>query len=305
MRPASAHLTAHLAAFGLTRHTRARCVWMRLRDGTVMGFTVHDRALTVDMLDISDVPVVFNAGGGVSPSAIELNEGFSPSNCEISGPVTAQITAVAVMGGRFNGARVRVFDVDWKQAIPDVLPLLAGNVREARLEERKWVFEVRSDTDRANQSIGEVLTPYCQADLGDERCKFPLVGVPVTIAAVTDRKRFTVTGAEAFADDYFNLGHILFTSGTMLATDTMEVFDWTQSSGAIELYVNLVDTPLVGDTLLIHQGCDKLRPTCVLTFNNILNFRGHPDVPGSDQVFKVAVPGHGEPVEAPTPITGP
>jgi uncharacterized phage protein (TIGR02218 family) len=39
----------------------------------------------------------------------------------------------------------------------------------------------------------------------------------------------------------------------------------------------------VGDTFTYAPGCDKTRETCCNKFNNILNFRGFPDIPGMDQ----------------------
>jgi uncharacterized phage protein (TIGR02218 family) len=44
----------------------------------------------------------------------------------------------------------------------------------------------------------------------------------------------------------------------------------------------------VGDLIQIQVGCDKRRRTCTEKFNNILEFRGFPDVPGQGQYFKVA-----------------
>jgi hypothetical protein len=46
----------------------------------------------------------------------------------------------------------------------------------------------------------------------------------------------------------------------------------------------------VGDTLEISQGCGKTRAAC-LAFDNVVNFRGFPDVPGTDQVLSYPNPG--------------
>jgi uncharacterized phage protein (TIGR02218 family) len=44
----------------------------------------------------------------------------------------------------------------------------------------------------------------------------------------------------------------------------------------------------VGDIFTIVAGCDKLKETCIAKFNNILNFRGFPDVPGIDKLLATA-----------------
>ena len=44
----------------------------------------------------------------------------------------------------------------------------------------------------------------------------------------------------------------------------------------------------VGDRLRIHAGCDKAAETCRVKFDNLLNFRGFPFMPGED--WSVAYP---------------
>jgi uncharacterized phage protein (TIGR02218 family) len=43
----------------------------------------------------------------------------------------------------------------------------------------------------------------------------------------------------------------------------------------------------VGDKLSIYAGCDKRRETCFTKFNNVINFRGEPDLPGLDAIKRV------------------
>ena len=48
------------------------------------------------------------------------------------------------------------------------------------------------------------------------------------------------------------------------------------------------------DVFAITAGCDKRFATCQAKFDNTLNFRGFPHMPGNDYVLAVARPG--EPV---------
>jgi uncharacterized phage protein (TIGR02218 family) len=41
-------------------------------------------------------------------------------------------------------------------------------------------------------------------------------------------------------------------------------------------------TPQVGDTFTLTAGCDHRKDTCKNKFNNLVNFRGEPFVPGQD-----------------------
>jgi uncharacterized phage protein (TIGR02218 family) len=47
---------------------------------------------------------------------------------------------------------------------------------------------------------------------------------------------------------------------------------------------------LPGDTFIVTAGCDKRFATCHDRFNNIVNFRGFPHVPGNDFVVRYPVP---------------
>jgi uncharacterized phage protein (TIGR02218 family) len=50
-----------------------------------------------------------------------------------------------------------------------------------------------------------------------------------------------------------------------------------------------------GDTFAVTAGCDKRFATCRDRFDNVLNFRGFPHIPGNDFVMRYALdgePGH-------------
>jgi hypothetical protein len=57
--------------------------------------------------------------------------------------------------------------------------------------------------------------------------------------------------------------------------------------GSLTLAMPLPYPSQAGDVFQLHTGCDKSRETCFAKFNNILNLRGEPDVPGMNQYFKV------------------
>ncbi len=43
-----------------------------------------------------------------------------------------------------------------------------------------------------------------------------------------------------------------------------------------------------GDTFLIRAGCDKQFSTCKAKFDNAVNYRGFPQIPGDDFVLSYA-----------------
>ena len=162
-RTLSAGLTSHLAT---RSHTRCNMLLLDLRDGTSIGVTDHDKDIS---FDIGDGTVTYQAGTGILTSDVSLSAGLDADNYEVTGPIADVVTLEAVVGGRFNRARARLFQVNWKRLTDGAIKLLAGNVSEARIEGGKFVFEIRSDADRFNQVVGRLIINNCDADHGDAR----------------------------------------------------------------------------------------------------------------------------------------
>ena len=284
MRTLSSSMATHLAG---SAHTRARMLRLDLLDGTSIGITTHDRAI---LFDLGDGAILYSPETGIMPGAVSLSTGFDTDNYDVSGPIADTVTLDALLGRRFNRARARLFEVNWKNLSFGALKLMAGNVGEARPEGGKFVFTIRNDLDRYNQTIGRILTPMCNADLGDARCGASFVSIDAVISAATDPMRFTVSFTGDYADDFFNAGKVVFTSGALAGTPAMEIHDWS-AAGAIITFMALADVPAIGDALTVSQGCPKFRAACRDIFANGRRFRGFPEVPGSDQVLKSQVPG--------------
>ena len=85
------------------------------------------------------------------------------------------------------------------------------------------------------------------------------------------------------ANDWFNGGGLIFESGNN-AGFAVEIRSWTASNSRVTLFLDAPYPIQVGDALRLYPGCDKRLPTCVSRFNNVLNFRGEPFVPGQDEV---------------------
>lgn len=179
------------------------------------------------------------------------------------------------------------------------IPLMAGHVADAWIEGGRFKFEVRSMFDRYNQVIGRLLSPYCTADFGDTQCGVARTNIAATVLTTSSDFQFTLNIGGSYADDYFNLGTVQFLTGELAGTDEVEIFDYIGATGAVTLLAPLPELPQPGDTLYIRRGCSKLKkssdaslPTCH-SYDNVVNFRGFDQVPGSDQYLKVPVPGEG------------
>lgn len=291
-RTLSSGMTTHLSG---SAHSRCYMLRITLTDGTVIGITDHDKDIDYD-LD-SEGMVTYDSRTGVLTSDVSLSAGLDADNYEITGPIQSNgnFTQQAIVGGRFDRASVKLFQVNHKRLADGPIKLMAGKIAEARAEGGRFVFEVRSDFDLFNQTVGRVLTPYCDADYGDARCGATAETLSATVAVATSALQVGVTYTGTYADNYFDFGTVTFTSGELLNTRPVEIWKWDETAtgvATVTLFTQAVDVPAVGDTLTITRGCPRTRAGCMAR-NNIVNFRGFPEIPGSDQVLRPTIPGQG------------
>lgn len=293
MRTIAAGLTTHISG---TSHTRCNMLLLQFRNGDVIGITDHDEAIDYNLLDAGLGNVVYSAGSGIVPSDVVLMAGVDASNFEASGPLGGLITSRPFSGGSFDRARAWLFQVNWDDVTTGKIPILVGNVSEGRIEGGRFTFQVRSDQDRLNQLVGRLIAPNCSATFGDGQCTMTPESIVGTVTSVSSAIQFTVSFSGSYANDYFNMGQIEPLTGDLVGIPPVEIFDWT-SAGVITLFTALPAVPGFGETFTISRGCSKLRmsddpsvPTC-LSYDNVINFRGFSEVPGTDQVLKMPIPG--------------
>jgi hypothetical protein len=104
-----------------------------------------------------------------------------------------------------------------------------------------------------------------------------------TVNVVTDRRNFTLSGlVESRAvDDWFNYGGLTFETGPNAGV-TLQIKDYVDTGDDVEL---LFATPFditTAEVLRLYPGCDNRRTTCINKFDNIINYRGEPFIPGPD-----------------------
>lgn len=83
---------------------------------------------------------------------------------------------------------------------------------------------------------------------------------------------------------YFDYGVMTMTSGANNGL-SMEVKSYVV--GQITLQLPFPYTVVAGDTYSLTAGCDRSFSTCKDRFNNVVNFRGEPYVPGLDKLIQV------------------
>ncbi|WP_419813853.1 DUF2163 domain-containing protein [Glacieibacterium sp.] len=264
--------------------TLALC-WRIVRaDGVALGFTTHDRDLVVAGLRHASAP-------GMLPSAISSGDGLEVDTMEVAGALSAgSITAGDLGSGRYDGASVKVFMVDWAALEAGTLPLARGTLgevaRAASGAGGSFTAELRGPTAAFDALCIEVYSPECRAELGDRRCRVDLAPLTMRAAAIAqDGARLTVGGAGADLDR-FAQGRCRAISGDNAGIDARIV---SGGAGWIELFEPLPFAVAAGTRLELREGCDKRFATCSGRFANALNFRGEPHVPGGDLLTRFEI----------------
>lgn len=99
------------------------------------------------------------------------------------------------------------------------------------------------------------------------------------VATVTDRKVFTATTIAGPTGAY-TTGVIMWLSGNNRGQRNL-VRLWTQGTKSVKLYFPSLSDIQAGDRFMIIRSCQKrFEEDCVLTFDNGINFRGFPYLPG-------------------------
>jgi len=272
----SAGLIAH-HALGST--TRAWCWKVTRADAQVFGFTSVDVDLVID-------GVTYAAATGITPSAIDAKADTSVSNMEVAGMLdSAAITEADLLAGVWDGAAVEIFEVNYADLSQGAMALASGTIGNVTAGRVAFQAELRGLMQALQQPIGRVFSAACAANLGDTECKVVLAGYTVagTVTAVASARAFTAS-ALGQAADYFGAGLVNWVTGAN-AGRSMEVRDFA-SGGIFTLVLPMPIDIQVGDTFEAVAGCRKRAITdCKDKFSNIVNFRGHPYVPGNDKVL--------------------
>ena len=255
--------------------TLCHCWRLVLRDGARLGFTDHDRDLTFD-------GVTHAAATGLDASEAETALGFGGAGGEVAGALmAAALTEADLVAGRYDGARLETWLVDW--LMPDARVLLdIGAIGEASRSDAAFTVEVRSLAQAFHEPRGRLYQPACSADLGDARCGVALTGPNMrglATVVVVDSPSYLKLTATGFASGWFS-GGSLYAGARRLGT----IRDHGERDGFafVSLWSQLSQTAVVGDSLTLLAGCDKSFETCRDKFANHLNFRGFPHMPGND-----------------------
>lgn len=268
---------AHLAT-GTT--SICRCWYVRRQDGVGLGFTDHDEDVVFDDLR-------FRASDGLSARALEQTTGLAVDNTEALGVLSdIGLREDDILAGRYDGAEVRAWLVNWLE--PDQRHLMfRGEIGEIERAGGAFKAELRGLTERLNQPQGRVYQRPCAAVLGDGECGVNLTApgyfAERSVESVAKGKIFGFDLFDGFSDRWFEQGRLVVLSGASKGDVRVIKNDRLTAEGRrIEVWEALRGGIAPGDQVRFEAGCDKRAETCRLKFDNLLNFRGFPHLPGED-----------------------
>lgn len=168
MRPVPQEMAARIESGAATL-----ChVWLLTRtDGERLGFTDHDRDLTIE-------GVTCRAASGWTAGAGESATGSVAGSRSLSGVLDADVMrAEDIDAGLFDRAGIELWRVDW--ARPDLrVRLFRGRITGVTRQGEGFTADVEGPLAALERVIGRTYARTCDATLGDARCGVSLAGAP-------------------------------------------------------------------------------------------------------------------------------
>lgn len=247
------------------------CWRLERADGAGLALTSSDRDLVVENVRYKGAP-------GVTPAAITRTLGLEPDSGEVAGALSADcLTAGDLALGRWDGASLQLIAADWSEPEAPAVPLLAGTLGEVSLDDQSFSVELRGAASKLEKTPCPSTSAECRAAFGDRQCRVDLAGR--TIRATVLSASENMLELSASVDQRFLFGRLRYLGGTncgaasvVLATNGSRVWLRDRPRAAV----------VPGVTVELREGCDKRFETCVSRFDNAVNFRGEPHLPGSD-----------------------
>jgi uncharacterized phage protein (TIGR02218 family) len=282
-------IPAQLEGLVNDRVHRFATLWRLTRkDGQQLRFTNHDAGIThADQL--------YTPTGALSATAKQRIEGLRDRNVDFRGALVSDaITYADLLAGKYRQAKIEEYLMDWRYPWADPFASYTYFIVQTTFTGEIWEAQAEGLTHRLKQQVGRVYGRTCDVHaFGDARCVGHGDGGVVSEAAWTDGG--TVTGVNVSRKDFnttltqttnwYKYGYVRWTSGLNTGL-TMEVNKSYGTAGRVTLWLKMPYDIAVGDTFNIVAGCDRLMGTCSGKFNNLINFRGFPYIPGTDAMLK-------------------
>lgn len=242
-------------------------------DGVTLGFTSHDRDVVQDGL-------LLRASPGMQPTTIVESLGIENDGLDVSGALTSDaIRADDLMAGRWDAAYLEIFLFDWSDPDAGRRLLASGQLGSISFSDDAFKTEFLGLKQVFERSVAPLTSPSCRARFCDAACglnrqRFRHLGT----LSETEGNRL-VLDMPAITANGFAYGTVRWLEGANAGLE----FDILASDATGITLMRLPDVQaMTGDRVELIEGCDKQIATCSARFDNAINFRGEPYLPGND-----------------------
>jgi len=262
----------------------ATCWLLQRRDGAYYRYTDHDQAIEVAGRG-APIDGTYSTAVGYSAAQIESRGDLSVDEMSLGAILDDDgLLEDELRAGLFDYAGVWLFLVDWSAPGTGIVKLRRGTLGEITLAQGRFQAELRGLAQALQQTVGESYSAACRADLGDARCGVNLGAITVsgTLTSASDRRTVADT-ARTEPAGHFDNGVLTMAAGANLGVSReIKTFDGT----TFELHQALPWDAAPGDDYSVVPGCQKTLDDCAGKFDNVVNFRGEPHVPGQDEALR-------------------
>ena len=271
-----------------------------------IGLTSNTRDMTLPGHSIT-----FLSAAGMIPSEISQSFGEA-ATMEFQGLYSDNLfSAEDFLNGKFIDAFVEIFASPWDDVNLGELVFFTGNLAELEHHDTYFKGEVRGLSARLSQEVGPVTSRSCRVEFRSAACGH--TASTVTIGGNTFNIQYSGTlggnviqSTRSFLtvslnpwpnpiipQNYFQNGKVTIDGVTRQIASSTSFVQGGDPAPEVPLTLRLTRpfpfTPQLGDAVTITAGCNKRVEDC-RKFNNIVNFRGEPYVPGIEVINKVPPP---------------
>lgn len=283
-----------LEAIAAVSSTLTACILIEPETADAVGFTAHD-------VNISFGGVTYHTDPGLSATEMAAALDYSVDNLEITGALKDGLVERAdVDGGVFDEAPYSIIVIDYENPGCGSMTVQRGTLGNVGRKDERFTFELRSLTQKLQQTRGELTQSLCRADIFDDRCKLdpagnhPTLSIPyryanVEVTEVLSRFAFkaTISGVVIPAG-YFQAGLLVWGAG---ANEAQRSEVKTHTVDGDEHTITLQEPAYrafeVGDAFTVRKGCLKTLAACV-DVANAVNKRSEDHLPGLVETMRRA-----------------
>lgn len=258
------------------------CVRITLTSGAVIRFTNHSNQLQID-------GQTYSASGSTEINAEELEEGLESDTHDAEGGLeSALIKHADLKAGRYNGATVEQFIVDWKYPWKKKLNYRKFVFEEVFWDGEMWRASISGALYKLTETLGSNLTRECRFDLFDSRCGLDIsdyLEAGAVASITTQRREFTCTSFD-LGDGWFDRGFIQWSSGQN-AGQRSYVKTYVEEGATAHIVLELPSKfdIAVSNVFSIVPWCNKIKEgDCTLKYQNQKRHGGFPDLLGTTEL---------------------